>query len=95
MAAIPMETKKNFFFLQFNILKLFFFFQIIWNFIGRSSFWIGVRIMMFDATFNNISVLLWQSVLLVEESRENHWPQVTDKLDHMILDSETSKINRL
>jgi hypothetical protein len=26
MAAIPMETKKNFFFLQFNILKLFFFF---------------------------------------------------------------------
>jgi hypothetical protein len=25
MAAIPMETKKNFFFLQFNILKLFFF----------------------------------------------------------------------
>jgi hypothetical protein len=33
---------------------------------------LGVRIMMFDATFNNISVLLWQSVSLVEESRENH-----------------------
>jgi hypothetical protein len=31
--------------------------------------------MMFNATFNNISVILWQSVLLVEETRvpgENH-----------------------
>jgi hypothetical protein len=31
--------------------------------------------MMFDATFNNISVLSWQSVLLVEETGvpgENH-----------------------
>jgi hypothetical protein len=34
-----------------------------------------VRIMMFDATFNNILVISWQSVLLVEETRvhgENH-----------------------
>ena len=34
-------------------------------------------IMVFNATFNNISVLLWQPVLLVEESRvhrENHRP---------------------
>jgi hypothetical protein len=33
--------------------------------------------MVFNATFNNISVVLWQSVLLVEEikeSRENHRP---------------------
>jgi len=32
--------------------------------------------MVFKATFNNISVILWQSVLLVEETRipwENHW----------------------
>ena len=28
----------------------------------------GVRVMVFDATFNNISVISWQSVLLVEES---------------------------
>jgi hypothetical protein len=31
--------------------------------------------MVFSATFNNISVILWQSVLLVEETRvpgENH-----------------------
>ena len=33
--------------------------------------------MVFNATFNNISVILWQSVLQVEETRgpgENHWP---------------------
>ena len=35
----------------------------------------GVRFMVFTATFNNISVILWQSVLLVEQTRvpeENH-----------------------
>ena len=44
----------------------------------------GVMIMVFNATFNNISVLIidsWPSVLLVEEIGENHdLPQVTDKL---------------
>ena len=32
---------------------------------------------VFNATFNNISVISWWSVLLVEETRvprENHWP---------------------
>jgi hypothetical protein len=36
--------------------------------------------MVFNATFNNISVILWQSVLLVEETgvpSENHWPAVS------------------
>jgi hypothetical protein len=36
---------------------------------------LGVRIMVFNATFNNISVILWQSVLLVKETEvpgENH-----------------------
>jgi len=28
--------------------------------------------MVFNATFNNISVISWQSVLLVEEIGENH-----------------------
>jgi hypothetical protein len=35
----------------------------------------GIRVMVFNATFNNISVKLWLSVLLVEETRvpgENH-----------------------
>jgi hypothetical protein len=36
-----------------------------------------VCLMVFNATFNNISVISWRSVLLVEEtgvSGENHWP---------------------
>jgi hypothetical protein len=36
--------------------------------------------MVFNATFNNISVISWQSVLLVEETRvpgENHWHPVS------------------
>jgi hypothetical protein len=34
-----------------------------------------VEVMVFNATFNNISVISWRSVLLVEETgilRENH-----------------------
>jgi hypothetical protein len=30
--------------------------------------------MVINATFNNISVISWQSVLLVEETGENHRP---------------------
>jgi len=29
---------------------------------------LGVRIMVFNATFNNISVISWRSVLLVEKN---------------------------
>jgi len=42
---------------------------------------------VFNATFNNISVILWRSVLLVEETGvpgENHRP-VTDKLYQIML----------
>jgi hypothetical protein len=44
--------------------------------------------MVFNATFNIISVILWQSVLLVEETGENHQTVailVTDKLYHIML----------
>ena len=34
----------------------------------------GVRVMVFNTTFNNNSVILWQSVLLMEESEENYRP---------------------
>jgi hypothetical protein len=40
-------------------------------------FFMFVCLMVFNATFNNISVISWQSVLLVEETggpRENHRP---------------------
>jgi hypothetical protein len=36
---------------------------------------VRVRVMVFNATFNNISVILWQLVILVEEigvPGENH-----------------------
>jgi len=45
--------------------------------------WFGF--MVCNATFNNISVISWQSILLVEETRvprENH---ITDKLYHIML----------
>ena len=45
--------------------------------------------MVFNATFNNISVILWQSVLLVEETgvpgKKNDLPQITDNLYHIML----------
>jgi hypothetical protein len=46
--------------------------------------------MVFNATFKNISVISWQSVLLVEESEVSRkknadLSQVTDKLDHIML----------
>jgi len=39
-----------------------------------------VRVMVFNTTFNNISVIPWRSVLLVEETGvpgENHQPAAT------------------
>jgi hypothetical protein len=40
----------------------------------------GVRVMVFNATFNNISVISWRSFLSVEETGvpgENHRPVVS------------------
>ena len=51
--------------------------------------WGRVRVMVFNATFNNISVISWRSVLVVEAigvPGENHrLSQVTDKLYHIML----------
>ena len=59
---------------------LFFFFTYIWA---------RVRVMVFNVTFNNISLISWQSVLLVEETgvsdKTTDLPQVTDKLYHIML----------
>jgi hypothetical protein len=38
----------------------------------HASSGLGVRVMMFNATFNNISVISWWSVVLLEETGESH-----------------------
>jgi hypothetical protein len=43
----------------------------------NTHYYLSLRFMVFNATFNNISVILWQSVLLGEETEipgENHQP---------------------
>jgi hypothetical protein len=52
----------------------------------------GVRVMVFNATFNNILVISWRSVLLVEETGEpgeNHWPVTShwQTLSHNVVSS--------
>jgi hypothetical protein len=51
-----------------------------------------VRVMVFNTTYHNISVILWQSVLLVEETGvpgENHQPVVShwQTLSHNVISS--------
>ena len=50
---------------------------------------VRVKVMMFNATFNNISVISWLSVLLVGKpeypEKTTNLPQVTDKLYHEML----------
>jgi hypothetical protein len=44
-----------------------------------------VIVMVFNATFNNISAILWWSVLLVEyPGKTTDLPKVTDKLNHIM-----------
>jgi hypothetical protein len=49
-----------------------------WRKLGHSEKTIvlsqGRGVMVFNVTFNNIIVLLWRSVLLVEDTGKNHWP---------------------
>ena len=54
---------------------------------------IYIKVMVFNATFNNGSVISWRSVLLVEETgipEENRHPQVSDKLYDIMFIEYTS-----
>ena len=49
----------------------------------------GARVIVFNATFNKISVILWQSVLLVDETGEYQQPVAShcQTLSHNIISS--------
>ena len=52
-----------------------------------NSYKVIVRIMVFNVTFNNISVISWRSVVLMEEARvpgENHVPTCLKSLTNFI-----------
>ena len=60
----------------------------------RLPFWGDdrVRLMVFVTTYNNISIIFWQSLLLAEETavtgKPTELPQVTDKtLSHNVVSS--------
>ena len=54
-----------------------------------SSWGFGFGFMVFNATFNNISVISLRSVLLIEETGENHWPVTNhwQTLSHNVVSS--------
>jgi hypothetical protein len=70
-------------------LKIFFVYEMLLSISYREVLGV-IRIMVFNTSFNNIWVILWQSVLLLEEARE--YPEkttdllkVTDKLYKIML----------
>ena len=62
----------NEFVYRFEIIVIITCFPIVFKYINYLT--VSVKVMVFNATFNNISVLSWQSVLLVVETGENHRP---------------------
>ena len=58
-----------------------------------------VRVMVFNATFNNISVISWRSFLLVKETvvsgKTTDLSQVTDTFYHIILYRVRLAISRI
>jgi hypothetical protein len=66
---------------------------LMWSAVGQQQTifhkWrVRVRAMLFNTTFNNISAISWQSVLLAGETGvpvENHRPAVSYKLYHIML----------
>ena len=55
-----------------------------------------IRVVVFNATFNNISFISWRSVSLMEyQEKTTDLSQVTDKLYHIYVVSSTPLMNRV
>ena len=80
-------------------------FQLLYNMhiimtsrlLRRREWLVFVCLMVLNATFNNISVISWRSVLLVEETGgpgKNHWPVVNhwQTLSHIFVHLALSRI---
>jgi hypothetical protein len=59
---------------HFEIMVIITCFPIVFKYIKYLTVRVSVKVMVSSATFNNNSVLSWQSVLLVVETGENHRP---------------------
>jgi hypothetical protein len=62
------------------------FFVNVWKNDNYTNQKVG-SIMVINATFNNISVISWRSVLLLERTRENHRPVADKFLSHNVVSS--------
>ena len=52
--------------------------------VGGDTINVFVCLMMFNANFNNISVISWRSVLMVEDTA-SHWQSLSHNVVHLAL----------
>jgi len=76
--CIIMDYEKNKSYISYNNLAVIMFIYFKLNLLIKGLVWL----MVFNATFNNISAISWWSVLFVEETGgpgENHTPVASHK----------------
>ena len=96
MSVRPFVCSFIYIWYDMNLLMIFWYEQLLWvvgtffiiNFINI-IFMVIMVVIMFNATFNNISIISWRSVLLVEEigvpEKTTDLPQVNYQLYHIML----------